>query len=198
MGLSAIDAAMGEVLAVEINLQAFDSALDAGAFFVPAEVSGGVLGMVPVDLRKVSAGHSDVPTLTSAQAGRSERAALANRTATLIVRGDPDVPLTGDVTPTQLEAKLTLADRYAGRSEAIDAIKRIGQRGIDPPAVHREDQPCLLTEPSHGVAVGPVGVISQDIADLTDDLGQVALEYLKMWYQRSTVVLSGVLAQPYN
>ncbi len=68
MRLNAMDVAVGEVLSVEIDFQAFDRALDAGTLGIPDTVPDGMLGMVPVDLRKVSTVDSDVPALAVSQA----------------------------------------------------------------------------------------------------------------------------------
>ncbi len=68
MRLYAMDVAVGEVLPVEIDFQAFDGALNAGALVIPGAVPGGMLGMVPVDLRKVSPVGSDVSALTLSEA----------------------------------------------------------------------------------------------------------------------------------
>ena len=64
----AMDVAVGEVLPVEIDFHASDSALNAGAFVIPGAVPGGMLGMVPIDLRKVSLVDSDVSALTLSEA----------------------------------------------------------------------------------------------------------------------------------
>jgi len=63
MGLYAMDAAVCEMLPVEIDFQAFDSTLDAGTHAIPGAVPGRMLGMIPVDLWKVTAMDSDVSAL---------------------------------------------------------------------------------------------------------------------------------------
>ena len=51
MGLDADPIAVGEVVTEEVNLDALDRTLNAGALSVTHAIAGNVLGMVPVDLR---------------------------------------------------------------------------------------------------------------------------------------------------
>ncbi len=57
--------AVSKVFAFEIDLQPLDCALDASAHLVTGPVSGKVLRMVPVYLRKVIAADPDVPPCAS-------------------------------------------------------------------------------------------------------------------------------------
>lgn len=50
MSLNAVDITVGKVLTVEVDFEAFDGTLDAGAHPISGSVSGGVLRMVPVEL----------------------------------------------------------------------------------------------------------------------------------------------------
>ena len=68
MGLNAVDVTVGKALSVEVDFDAFYGTLDTGAHTVPGAVPDGMLGMVPVDLRKVPTGNPDVPALAFSQA----------------------------------------------------------------------------------------------------------------------------------
>lgn len=128
VSLHARGVAMREVLGAKIDLQPLDGALDAGAGLVAGAVSGQMLGVVPVDLREVVAVDADVPARALLQAVVGEGATLTNALAIIVVGGDPDVALLGDVPTPHLESVPCLADWHADGREAIDAVELLRHR----------------------------------------------------------------------
>jgi hypothetical protein len=126
MSLHAVDVSVGEVLAVEIYLQSFDSPFYAGPFLVAGAVLGGVLGMVPVDLWEIVAIDPDESAVAFAETGPSQRAAFTNWPVLVVIWCDPDVAFAGDVTSSQLKAKVPFTDWHEVGGKAIDAVVAFG------------------------------------------------------------------------
>ena len=93
--LNSVCIAMGEVLCTEIDLQTFESALDASPLVVVDSVFGKALWVVPVDLREVIAFDSNVATLSFPEAGLPHGAVAAYRLAVLTIGGSPNVSVVG-------------------------------------------------------------------------------------------------------
>ena len=62
VGLYTSGVTMGNDLGFEIDLDAFDGSLDSGAPAIQSLVSGGMLGMVPIDLGSEVAVDANVST----------------------------------------------------------------------------------------------------------------------------------------
>ena len=111
----------GEVLAIEVDLQPLDGALDAGPQAVGGAVASLVLGVVPVDLREVRPVDPEVTAATaSGEAGSGHRTPRADRAALLPVGGGPQVATAGQVPAEEAEGVFSFADGDARGREAGD------------------------------------------------------------------------------
>ena len=158
MSLNAKCISVCKVFASEVDLQAFDSALDTGTLAVAGLLARQVLGMLPIDVRLSVTRNADVSACALAR-----RTGVANRLTLLVKRGDPNIALRLDIASKHLEAMTVFTHGYAGRCKVRNALEALCQRRIGFATMNRNNQASLFSEAGHRTLVVSIGIIGQNI-----------------------------------
>jgi hypothetical protein len=126
--------AMCQRVALEVDFEPLDRALDAGPVLVPPPVPRQMLRVLPFDLREISAVDSDVSAVATTTTRRCERAPATDAIASSIAGCSPGESVVGDIAPAHRETMFCIANGHPIAREPVDTSESIGDVSFRVPA----------------------------------------------------------------